>query len=103
MDLVNKIAGSNGRLKEQDMEVDYVLIGAGLPRTGTASTCTAREILLPGKCHHMQRAHSGKGDAILWPKAKSGEARETDWREFIKSEGLSASVDYPMSLYWRDL
>lgn len=51
----------------------------------------------------MQRAHSGKGDAILWPKAKSGEARETDWREFIKSEGLSASVDYPMSLYWKDL
>ena len=29
MELVNKIAGSNGKLKDQDVEVDYVLIGAG--------------------------------------------------------------------------
>ena len=28
---------------------------------------------------------------------------EEDWKHFIKSEGLSASVDYPMSLYWKDL
>ena len=33
----------------------------------------------------------------------SGELSAQDWRQFIKSEGLSASVDYPMSLYWKDL
>ena len=51
-------------------EVDFVLIGAGsetslkyvwylpspgLPRTGTMSTFTALEMILPGKCHHMAR------------------------------------------------
>ena len=28
---------------------------------------------------------------------------EEDWNHFIKCVGLSASVDYPMSLYWKDL
>ena len=28
---------------------------SGLPRTGTLSTYTALEMLLPGKCHHMLR------------------------------------------------
>ena len=42
--------------------VSYVLIGAGLPRTGTLSTFTALERLLPGKCHHMIRAAQEPGD-----------------------------------------
>ena len=29
---------------------------AGLPRTGTLSTFTALEMLLPGNCHHMARS-----------------------------------------------
>ena len=54
-------------------EVEFILIGAGsrlvkcsnleewhfafsgLPRTGTKSTYTALEMILPGKCHHMAR------------------------------------------------
>ena len=80
-----------------------ILILQGLPRTGTASTLTALEQLLPGKCHHMQRAFKGEGDAVFWPKAGRGEVLEEDWKHFIKCEGLSASVDFPMSLYWKDL
>jgi len=91
------------KFKEQDLEVEFVLIGAGLPRTGTTSCFTALEQLLPGKCHHMARAFTGRRDAVFWPQAARGEVFEEEWKEFIKAEGLSAAVDYPMSLYWKDL
>jgi len=103
MDLVKQVTAGTGKNTNPDVEVEYVLIGAGLPRTGTASTCTAIENLLPGRCHHMQVAIEGKQNAVFWLKAGRGEVREEDWKIFIKSEGLSASVDYPMSLYWKDL
>ena len=51
----------------------------------------------------MLRAFTGKRDANFWPKAGRGEVLEADWMEFINAEGLSAAVDYPMSLYWKDL
>ena len=35
-------------------------IVSGLPRTGTMSTFTALEALLPGRCHHMVRAFEGQ-------------------------------------------
>jgi len=90
-------------MKEQNTEVEFLVIGAGLPRTGTTSTFAALEQLLPGKCHHMKRTTNGNGDAIFWPRAERGEVLEEDWKQFIKSEGLSAAVDFPMSLYWKDL
>ena len=83
--------------------VPYVLIGAGLPRTGTLSTFTALERLLPGKCHHMARAAQDPGDHDFWLRASRGQLRDEDWVEFIRTSQVSASVDYPMSLYWRDL
>ena len=43
-------------------EVEFVLIGAGLPRTGTMSTFTALEQLLPGRCHHMARVANDQTD-----------------------------------------
>merc|ERR1712106_385900 len=92
-----------GEQKEQDEDVEVILIGAGLPRTGTHSTFTALEQLLPGKCHHMKRAMTGSRDANFWLRGARGELLEEDWKQFIKAEGLSASVDYPMSLYWKDL
>ena len=51
----------------------------------------------------MERAATGKRDAIFWAKARDGKVLEEDWKEFIKAEGLSAAVDYPMSLYWKTL
>ena len=33
----------------------------------------------------------------------SGEATEEEWRLFIREERLSASVDFPTSLFWKDL
>ena len=67
------------------------------------STFTALEQVLPGKCHHMLRTNKGKGDAKFWPQVERGEVLDEDWKQFIKAEGLSAALDYPMSLYWKDL
>ena len=115
--------------KEVEEEVEFILIGAGwlllqswaqlikailevpfydgwfagLPRTGTLSTWTALEQLLPGKCHHMLRAFSGPHDLQFWTRAAAGELSDSDWLEFIRTERLSAAVDFPMSLFWRDL
>ena len=37
----------------------YVVIGAGLPRTGTLSMKTALEKLLNGPCYHMRQVLDG--------------------------------------------
>jgi len=86
-------------------EVEFLLIGAGLPRTGTLSTYTALEMVLPGKCHHMARVSTDKTTRNLdfWPKAVAGEVTEEEWRHFVREERLSASVDFPSSLLWKDL
>ena len=106
--------------KDCDEDVEYILIGAGkcwclilghdllyclsgLPRTGTMSTFTALEKILPGKCHHMVRAFSDKNDPQFWNKASRGQMTDEDMMQFIKTSKLAASVDFPMSLYWKDL
>ena len=57
---------------------------SGLPRTGTFSTFTALEKILPGKCHHMLRAFEGKNDPAFWTKAAKGELMDEDWKEFMR-------------------
>merc|ERR1719225_630127 len=84
-------------------DVECVLIGAGLPRTGTFSTLLALEQLLPGKCYHMARAINNEEDREHWSQAEQGRLTDQDWFSFIQSRELSASVDYPMSLFWKDL
>ena len=80
-------------------EVEYILIGAGrksikeylhiqqlflgLPRTGTLSTFTALEKLLPGKCYHMMRANQGK-NIVFWAKASDGILVDSDWENFLR-------------------
>jgi len=86
-------------------EVEFVLIGAGLPRTGTASTRVGMEMILPGKCHHMARVAADQSDRNVthWLKAVSGDLTDDEWKKFIKDERLSTGVDYPISLFWKDL
>ena len=39
----------------------------------------------------------------FWQRAQQGQLTDQDWLEFIRASRLSASVDFPLSLYWRDL
>lgn len=76
------------------------VVGAGLPRTGTASLSIALEHLLGGRCYHM-RAIPGHpfdlGDG--WNQALAGET--VDWGQVF--EGYTAAVDWPTSMFWREL
>lgn len=90
---------------EANEDVEFVLIGAGLPRTGTMSTHAALEVILPGKCTHMKvvcKCRTGRNNNF-WPKALEGQVTEEDWKEFVNKEKLSAGIDYPFSYFWRDL
>ena len=39
----------------------------------------------------------------FWPKAVAGKATEEEWKQFVREERLSACVDFPSSLFWKDL
>ena len=91
--------------KELPEDIDFILIGAGLPRTGTKSTHAALSHLLAGKCHHMSSVITCTtgNNAQFWLAALDDKVSDEDWRTFIKTEGLSASVDYPSALFWKRL
>lgn len=76
------------------------VVGAGLPRTGTSSLSHAFEHLLGGPCMHMRAIPThpfqlGTG----WDRALAGEA--TDWDALL--DGYVAAVDWPASIFWREL
>ncbi len=76
------------------------VVGAGLPRTGTASLGIALAHLLGGRIYHMSVIpghpfNLGPG----WDLALAGGAPE--WDPIF--EGFIAAVDWPASLFWREL
>jgi len=76
------------------------IIGAGLPRTGTASLTVALEQLLGGRVHHMSTIPGHPFDlGVGWNQALAGET--PDWEQVLA--GYVAAVDWPASLFWREL
>ena len=76
------------------------VVGAGLPRTGTASLTVALEQLLGGRVAHMSTIpghpfNLGPG----WDQALAGET--PDWAQLF--DGYTAAVDWPASMFWREL
>lgn len=67
------------------------VIGAGLPRTGTASLKVALQILLQGRCYHMSELHEHPEHWRYWGAAAKGET--INWEELFS--GYSAAVDGP--------
>ena len=89
-----------------------ILIGAGLPRTGTTSMKRALEELLSAKCYHMEEVVFGtetEFERKYWEKAREDQERprklkvltEQDWINFLPGRGFKAGVDYPISLYYK--
>ncbi|MFG0257647.1 MAG: sulfotransferase family protein [Phycisphaerales bacterium JB043] len=74
------------------------LIGAGLGRTGTASTKIALEKLGYGPCYHMAEVVAEPTRMAGWLDAASG---KPDWEAIF--EGYASTVDYPAASYWRQL
>ena len=76
------------------------VIGAGLPRTGTASLVIALEHLLGGRCYHMRVIPGHPFDlGPGWDLALAGGA--PNWDEVF--QGFVAAVDWPTSMFWLDL
>jgi len=76
------------------------VVGAGLPRTGTASLAVALERLLGGPIYHMSVIpghpfNLGEG----WNRALAGEV--PDWNHLF--DGYVAAVDWPASIFWPEL
>lgn len=75
------------------------VVGAGLPRTATRSLKAALELLLGGRCYHMSEVFAHLEDVDVWRAAARGD--EPDWRTFPTD--CVAAVDWPASLFWREL
>lgn len=76
------------------------VIGAGLPRTGTASLKAALEQLLDGPCYHMFEFFPRvEEDGPRWWAALDGDVEALA----AVTSGWSAAVDWPASVMWREL
>jgi hypothetical protein len=74
------------------------VIGAGYPRTGTASQKEALEQLGFGRCHHMREIIMDPPSARLWVEAADG---HPDWERIF--EGYQSCTDAPGCSFWREL
>jgi hypothetical protein len=76
------------------------VVGAGLPRTGTASLAIGLEHLLSGPCYHMREIPGHPFDlGPGWDQALLGGLPNWD----LLMNGYSAAVDWPVSMFWREL
>ncbi|TRY78754.1 hypothetical protein TCAL_09468 [Tigriopus californicus] len=83
----------------------FVVIGAGLPRTGTTSIRSALATLLNGSCYHMMCVAEGtRVEEDFWLKALNREIKsDEEWRKFFEGRGYRAGVDFPVSFFYRDM
>ncbi len=75
------------------------VVGAGLGRTGTRSLKAALELLLGGRCYHMQELHRRPEDLPRWERALDGEP--LDWEEVFGD--FRATLDWPGASFWPEL
>ncbi|XP_023345560.1 uncharacterized protein LOC111714641 [Eurytemora carolleeae] len=83
---------------------EILVIGAGLPRTGTLSLKTALMKLYKGKCYNMKEVFEGdQEDLDIWMNGIKKKNTPADWRQYFKKKGYVAGVDYPYSLFWKEI
>jgi hypothetical protein len=82
------------------MGVPLRVVGAGLPRTGTASLHIALGHLLGGRCCHMSEIDGHPFDlGPQWDTALSGGTPDWD----VAFDGYVAGVDWPTSAFWEPI
>ena len=79
-----------------------MVIGAGLPRTGTTSLRAALERLLGSPSYHMYNVIMGNAvEWDHWLKAKEGKLTKEEWISFLEGRGFQSGCDYPISFYYK--
>jgi hypothetical protein len=76
------------------------VIGAGYPRTGTASLKLALEQLGFGPCHHMREVMKNPQSSALWIEAADAPGT-ANWDKVL--EGYHSCTDVPGCTFWREL
>lgn len=87
-----------------------LVIGTGLPRTGTTSLCQALETLGFTPCHHfrgmVQDDRFPYRDSRLWSlaaKTQDKDARQDMLHHLFTKDKCKAAVDYPTSCFIDDM
>ena len=81
----------------------FIVIGAGLPRTGTASLRIALEKLLKGRCYHMRQlgVDGRTEDRRHWKNVLEGNVQDDEWVSFLEGLGFRAGTDSPICFYFK--
>ena len=80
----------------------FILIGAGLPRTGTTSLRLALSHLLNGPVHHMVEVfENDQIEVDFWNQAMDKTLEANDWKNFFEGRGFRSSVDNPTASFYR--
>ena len=82
----------------------FVVIGAGLPRTGTNSLRIALSHLLDGPVNHMYYIiENGLSESLFWIDVLDGKLNNSEIQKEFKNRGFRASVDYPSAHLYKTL
>ena len=80
----------------------FVIIGVGLPRTGTNSLRIALNHLLIGPVHRMYYViEHGHKQVPFWNDALDGKMDKDAFKIAFDNLGLRASVDYPSAYFYK--
>ena len=77
------------------------VIGAGMPRTGTASLQQALAILYGAPCYHMKEVLPRPDRVRFWTEAFLQPKSSEEFREHFKD--FAATVDFPSCMRWEQL
>ena len=88
---------------DKQSQTEWVIIGAGLQRTGTATLKTVLEDLLGKRCYHMKELFNlPSNHHDFWLSALKGEEKsKQEWKELLKD--FVSGVDTPVCLFVKEL
>ena len=79
-----------------------IVIGAGLPRTGTNTLQNVLQELLGKPCYHGYEIFKKTDHIEFWNPLLKGEKKsKQEWKTFLK--GYGAGVDMPVCLFYKEI
>ncbi|CAB9517958.1 expressed unknown protein [Seminavis robusta] len=98
----NALSGGMGAVQYTGPPQPLLVIGAGLPRTGTASLKTALE-MLGLRCHHMMEVVETKGKIDFWHQhlVKKSIGFDKVLKD-LANDGFNATVDMPAAFKYKE-
>ena len=83
-------------------ENEFVVIGAGLPRTGTFTLKSVLPELLGKPCYHTSEVVKTTHHTEFWASAMKGKRpSKEEWKKLLK--GYGGGVDAPVCLFYKEL